>query len=192
MAAARPVRDSDLLDAIEALPHDGFSGTAWRVVREGRDPTACARSGGRWDDGTFDVLYTSLAADGAIGEMYFHASRGQPVMPSRVRYHLHELRVKIESCVRLVPIEVLASLGYNIGAFGQMAYAEREQEYPRTQDIAEAAHFHGRQGLLVPSARSEHCNLILLCEQAVPEAVQRVRDHGPIDWDAWRKNPLGY
>lgn len=192
MAAARPVRDSHLLDAVEALPHGPFSGVARRAVRNGRDPIQCSAAGGRWDDRTFEVLYTSLKADGAVSEMYFHLSRGQPVIPSLVRYRLYELRITLTSCARIESLDVLASIGFRTSVFGQLAYAERQQEYPRTQEIAEAAHFHGRDGLLVPSARSEHPNLVVFCGPARPEAIEIVSDHGEIDWSRWRRWPSGH
>jgi hypothetical protein len=107
-------------------------------------------------------------------------------MPSQVRYGLHELRVTLDACVRIASLEVLASLGLKTNAFGQLSYSERQLEYPRTQEIAEAAHFHGRDGLFVPSARSVHPNLVVFCGVAGPEAVEVVRDHGIVDWTAWR------
>ncbi len=186
------MRDSGLLDAVEALPGGPFEGCAWRVVRDGRDPTQCSANGGRWDDGTFDVLYTSTGADGAIGEMYFHVSRGQPVIPSLVRYRLYELAISLASCVEIARLDTLAALGLKTSAFGRLSYEERAGEYPRTQEIGEAAHFHGRGGLLVPSARSDHTNLVIFCDSAGPEAVEIVRDCGEIDWSLWRKGPLGY
>jgi RES domain-containing protein len=192
MATSRSPRDNRLLDALDALPGTSFSGTCWRVTREGRDPIQCSAVGGRWDDRTFDVLYTSTKADGAIAELYFHVSRGQPVIPSRVRYHLHELTVSLASCLKLVPLDTLQALGLRTAGFGQLSYFEREQEYPRTQEIAEVAYFLGRDGLIVPSARSAHDNLIVFCEPAGPAAIEVVRNHGPIVWEDWRKTPLGY
>jgi len=192
MAISRRARDNRLLDALEALPDGPFEGRAWRVVRDGRDPTQCSANGGRWDDGTFDVLYTSTGADGAIGEMYFHVSRGQPVIPSLVRYRLYELAISLASCVEIAGLDTLAALGLKTSAFGRLSYEERAGEYPRTQEIGEAAHFHGRGGLLVPSARSDHTNLVIFCDSAGPEAVEIVRDCGEIDWSLWRKGPLGY
>lgn len=186
MSAARSPRDNRLLDGVEALPPEPWTGTAWRVVREGCNPTQCSAVGGRWDDRSFEVLYTSTHQDGAQAEAYFHLSRGQPVIPSRVRYGLHELRVSLEACVQIASLDVLAGLGLKTSVFGQLCYSERQLEYPRTQEIAEAAHFHGRDGLLVPSARSPHMNLVVFCAVAGPEAVEAVQDHGTVDWDAWR------
>ena len=185
----RRVRDSGLLDAVEGLPVAPYEGVAWRVVGDGRDPLQCSAVGGRWDDRSFDVLYTSTAADGAMAEMYFHLSRGQPVMPSLREYRLFALEVRLDECVRVASLE---ALGLAAGAFGKLSYAEREREYPRTQDIAEAAHFHDRHGMLVPSARCEHANLVVFCDRAGAEAVTVARDHGLVSWANWKKKPFGF
>lgn len=192
MATSRRARDSSLLDTVEALPFGPLDRHAWRVVREGRDPTQCSASGGRWDDGTFDVLYTATTADGALAEMYFHLSKGQPVFPSRVAYRLFELEIVVASCVTIADMDALEALGVKTGTFGRLSYEERQGEYPRTQEVGEASHFHGRDGLLVPSARSDHPNLVILCDRAGPAAVDTVRDHGIVDWSRWRKTPFGY
>lgn len=143
------------------------------------------------DDGTFDVLYTSTMADGALAEMYFHLGRGQPVFPSRVAYRLFKLEIALAACVTIVDVGALEALGVKTGTFGRLSYEERQGEYPRTQEVGEASHFHGRDGLLVPSARSSHLNLVVLCDRAGPAAVEVVRDHGVIDWASWRKQPFG-
>ena len=192
MSGIRSARDNSLLDALESLLPSPFEDTAWRVVRDGRDPMLCSAVGGRWDDRTFDVLYTSTRADGAIAEMYFHVTRGQPVIPSLVHYRLYELRVSLSSCLRIYSLAELSSLGLQTASYGQLSYDEREHEYPRTQEIAEAAHFIGRDGMVVPSARSEWPNMIVFCDPAGPDSAQVVKDHGLIEWNQWRKTPLGY
>ena len=190
--AARRARDSRLVDAVELLPVAPYAGSIWRIVGDGRDPLRCSRAGGRWDDRTFDVLYTATAADGAAEEMYFHLGRGQPVFPSLLRYRLFELEATIKDCVQIKSLEELDALGLAIASFGRMSYVDREKEYPRSQDIAEAANFHERQGLIVPSARSKHLNIIVFCERAGTTAVDIVKDHGIVDWGRWRKKPFGY
>jgi hypothetical protein len=47
---------------------DPFTGPVWRAVREERDPSVGTPSSSRWCNGNFDVLYTSLEADGAVAE----------------------------------------------------------------------------------------------------------------------------
>ena len=54
-------RDHSLIDALEALNTRSFEGRLWRVTRDERDPTLFFAGGNRWDDGTFEVLYTSLS-----------------------------------------------------------------------------------------------------------------------------------
>ena len=189
---ARPARDNNLLDAVEALPGEPFAGTVYRVIRDGRDPIQCSAVGGRWDDRTFDVLYTSSGADGAVSEMYYHLSRGLPVIPSKIVYRLYELRVTLNGCIRIASLDQLAALGLKTAIFGHLSYFERPQEYPRTQEIAEAAHFLGRDGMVVPSARSDYPNVVMFCEPAGPAAVEIVRNRNIIVWDEWRREPLGF
>jgi len=179
----RPVRDPRLLDALEALEREPYSGTVWRSVREGRDPLACWRSGGRWDDGAFDVLYTSETRQAAIDERRFHLYRGQPIVPSRVRYELFELRVSLEAVMRFGTLDRLAALGLDIRSYGKLSWAERAQEYPRSQEIAEACAFLGADGILAPGARTPGANnLVVFCEQDTRIEKEIVRNHGIVDF----------
>ena len=191
MARTSKRRDLALIDAIEAIAPTPFSGTVWRVVREGRDPLEGRASGGRWDDGTFDVLYTSLEREGALAEMYFHLRRGQPIFPSRVRYELHELNLSLDKALKLLDLAALGSLGVTPEAFGRLSYEERVAEYPRTQDIAEVAHFLEFDGLLVPSARRECLNAIVFCDRCPPSQREVLASQGVIDWTAWEKSSRG-
>jgi hypothetical protein len=190
---ARPTkrRDNQLIDAIEAIPPTPFTGTVWRVVREGRDPLDCSRSGGRWDDGSFDVLYTSLEREGALAEMYFHLKRGQPIFPTRVRFELCELSLAMDAALKLLNLEDLARLGVASEAYGRLSYQEKVAEYPRTQDIAEVAHFLEFDGLLVPSARWQCLNAVVFCERCPPDQREILKSHGIIDWAAWEKTSSG-
>ena len=189
MAVIRRRRDNALLDAIEAHAPTIFDGTLWRVVRDGRSPVTCSRSGGRWDDGTFDVLYTSQEADGALAEMHFHLGRGQPVFPSKVRYHLHEIQATLNKALKLLDLAVLTALGLDTARYGQLSYQDKAGEYPRSQDIGEAAYFLEFDGLIVPSARWQCHNVILFCDRVPPAAIEERTDHGLIDWSDWaRKN----
>ncbi len=186
-------RDIRLIDDLESLPVCPFDGRLWRVVREGRDRCLCSAAGNRWDDGTFDVLYTAMARDGAIAEMYFHLKRGQPVFPSKIRYTLHELQMRIDGVLDLSEINDLAGLGLDIDRFGQLSYQDRQGEYPRCQEIAEVANFIGSSepgdvsGILVPNARWDCSNLVVFCGHAGPAAVGEVQNHGVVDWRDWER-----
>jgi RES domain-containing protein len=182
-----PRRDSKLIDALDDLSPTPLKGTLWRVVREGRDPCSCSASGGRWDDATFNVLYTAEHRDGALAEMYFHLLRGQPVFPSRVAYRLHELAVDLPGVLDLTDLVRLAALGVDVARFGQLSYQERQSEYPRTQEVAEVAYFLDHAGIVVPSARWNCRNVIIFCDRTAPAAFEAVKDHGLIDWRQWAK-----
>ncbi|MEQ1954283.1 RES family NAD+ phosphorylase [Mesorhizobium sp. CN2-181] len=180
----RGPRDIGLIDALDGRSGKSLDEIVWRVAREGRDPTDCSASGGRWDDTTFEVLYTSRTREGALAEMLFHLRAGQPVVPSKLRFGLHELRVRLRNVLDLSSLQALEALGLDTSRYGRMSYFERVAEYPRTQEIAEVAHFHGYDGLLVPSARSGAINLIVFCARVDPDQVEAIGDHGTVDWNS--------
>lgn len=116
--------------------------------------------------------------------MLFHLRAGQPFVPSKLRFVLHEVKVRLHNVLDLSSQADLDALGVDRAKLGELSYVERAIEYPRTQDIAEVAHFHGHDGLLVPSARSQATNLIVFCERADPDQMEPVRSHGVVDWNA--------
>ena len=177
----RRIRDQRLLDALESAEQSPYEGIVWRSVKQGRDPLTCWRSGGRWDDGTLDVLYTSEDRDTAIAERRYHLYQGQPIPPSNVSYELFELKVSLEAVVRFPDLEILASTGLDPAHYGRMSYLQRQTEYPGSQQIAEACAFLGADGLLAPSARhTPSKNLIVFCEQDTRMSKEIVRTHGII------------
>lgn len=181
-------RDSHLLDALESLPVVPVERVVWRVVREGRDPCRCSAAGNRWDDGHFDVLYTSCTRGGAVAEMHYHLSRGQPVFPSKLRYSLHQIRVSLDGVYDLSSPQTLRDLGVDMDRFGQLSYADRKSEYLSNQQVADAAHFLGSiepgdaSGILVPNARYDCPNLVIFCSHTMPGDFEAIADHGLVDW----------
>lgn len=171
MPGKHPPRPSKIIDALDAKDRLQFSGRVWRTVREGHDVLRGARSGGRWDDGTFDVLYTSLTKEGSIAERLFHLSKGQPVIPSIPKYFAYELEVSLLSVLDLSNLSEIEALGVDVTKFGALSYVERPQEYPSTQQITEIAHFLEFDGVLVPSARSQARNLVIFTERIEPSSL---------------------
>ena len=180
---SHPIRDNALLDAIERLPQKPYSGTVWRSVGMGRTPTDCWRSGGRWDDRTFDVLYTSETSEGAIKERRFHLFMGQPIPPSRLNYELYELTVQLERVIDISTLTALEAIGMSTGDYGRASYTDKEQEYPPSHAIAEACFFLGADGILVPSARHDSFNLVVFCEQDTSIVLEIAKNHGVIRWE---------
>ena len=173
------LRDIELIDAIEALPTEAFASDVFRLVRDGRHPTDCWHPKGRWDDGEFDVLYTSTSARGATEEVRYHLSQ-QPFVPDYLSYRLFRIPVENVEVINLLDHSRLKSLGVDLTAWGKSDYVSRGEEYVRTQEIAAVATFHERDGLLVPSARSEDANLVILTQSCVDRHCGEPEDLGVV------------
>jgi hypothetical protein len=177
MPGARGLHDRDLLDALEVLGSEPFSGAAWRTTWATRDPLVGSTAGGRWHpENSFEALYTSTDPDGALAEVYFHLSRSPVFSSAHVR--LHRLRVETRRTLRL-DMEILSSLGVEAARYSAMDYA-------RTREIGAAAHFLECDSLLVPSPRWPCLNLVLFLDRLNPDglAVEAVRE---VNWPAWRE-----
>ncbi len=121
-------------------------------------------------------------------EMHFHLMRGQPVFPSGMKFNLFGLQVTLNRSLKLADLGELARLGVDVSNYGSTEYARRVEEYSRTQEIGEAAHFLDFDGLVVPSARWQCQNVILFTDRVPPDALSIVHDEGQIDWTAWRRS----
>lgn len=179
MPRERLARDHRLLDALGKLSPEPYEGTAWRVVHDKRDPLQPSSARSRWSPGDMDVLYTSLEADGARAEVYFHLSR-QPVFPSQLRCLLYKLTVETKETLRFVDVEAMAALGVEKDRYHEVLPS-------RTQEIADAALFMGFDGLIVPSARWKCHNLVLFTDKICFEDIE-AHEIEEVDWEEWRSN----
>ena len=184
MAAARRARDITLLDALESLAPEAFEGDAWRIVRRDRDPLLGYPAGARWDPpDAFDVIYTALDPDGARAEVFFHLNRA-PVFPSRTVYLLHTIRVRTRRTLRLADLGKLARLDVEIDRYDEVDYRVIPT---RTQEIGDAAHFLGFDGLIVPNARYDCANLVLFVDRININEDLCIHESVAVDWNDWRR-----
>jgi RES domain-containing protein len=174
----RRARDPALLDALDAHRGVSFEGEVWRIVREERDVLQGYPAGGRWDPGRFDVLYTSLAREGALEEIHFHLSR-QPVFPTQVRSVLHRIDVRTRRTLRLADFAAISELGVSGEAYTGLAYG-------RTQEIGDAAAFLGFDGIIAPSARWPCQNLVIFTDRFGLDDLHVIESE-PVDWKVWRE-----
>jgi hypothetical protein len=171
------IHDRGILDALEALRPEPFRGTVWRVTRKGREPLQGAVAHGRWSrSDEFEVLYTSLEREGALAEIGYRLSL-EPVWPSRIEHEIHATAVEAKRTLRFADTTDLAPLGIDAARY-------RTFEYAATQAIAAAAQFLEFDGLIVPNARFDCGNLVLLIERAPGLTLIESQ---PVDWEAWRK-----
>jgi hypothetical protein len=171
------VHDRTILDALESLEFQSIEKVVWRVARRGRDPLRGAVANGRWNAvGEFEVLYSSLAAEGALAEVGHRLSL-EPVWPSRIEHEIHTLRTKAERVLVFSELQQLEKLGVNTAKFGSF-------EYAATQAIAAAAHFLEFDALVVPSARYNGSNLVTFLDRlrTPPELINT----DLVNWAAWR------
>jgi len=180
----RQPRPKALLDAIEAEASRQFAGIVWRVVTDGFDPLRAGRAGGRWDDGTFDVLYTSSERDGALAEAWFHVARGQPIIPSKPRKRLFQIEATLGRVLDLSADGKLAALGINMATYGRLTYIQRVDEYPTLQQVAEIAFFYEYEAIIVPSARWPTSNVVVFTEHTRRSQIAVV-DSEPVDLADW-------
>lgn len=173
-------RNPELLDQLELIEIQPFSGTAWRLVRKGYDVMRCSASGGRWDDKSFDVLYTSLEVEGAKSEVFYHLTHQQPVFPSKLKHELYELSIHLECPLKLASLGEIDRLGIKVGGYSSY------RDYREYQELGEAAYFLEFDGLLVPSARYNSLNAVLFCDRIDIEKQDVVENHGVIDWTEYR------
>ncbi len=160
------------------------------MARAGRDPLLATRPKGRWDDGSFDVLYAALSPDAARAELHFHLKRGQPVFPSALQIHLHELEIDACQVLKFDTLDALLPFGVDVLRYGTLEYARLQIEYSITQQIGEALHFLACDALVVPSARWTEHNLVVLPENMAFGNLRYVKDHGPQDLKAWGRENL--
>jgi (2Fe-2S) ferredoxin len=181
----RKIRDPALLDRLQGLTPQPFSSKIWRMARAGRNPLVATSPKGRWDDGSFEVLYTALSPDAARAEVHFHLTRGQPVFPSQLQIHLHEIEIEARKVFVFQSIAELVPFGVDATQFGGLEYSRLQAEYSVTQQIGEAANFLGCDALVVPNSRWPEQNLVVIPANLGSGKLKHFSDHGPQDLKAW-------
>lgn len=182
MIRARRIHDQTLLDALEALPVEPFNGPVWRTTWASRDPLSGNYSGGRWDPpGEFEVLYTSLAADSSLAEVYYHLSRAPVFSSAQVR--LARLHVSAERTLNLTDQNLLQQLGI-------VDPLANHLDHSISQAIGAAARFLEFQGMLVPSARWPSQNLVLFLDTLDLNHALAVEEQKDVNWPAWREQNM--
>lgn len=173
------IHNRELLDVLQAIEPRPLKGIAWRATWATRDPLVGGTAGGRWHPAdSFEALYTSQEADGALAEMYFHLSRAPVFASSGMR--LFRLRVETGKTLWLTDMKALIRLGIDESRYASL-------DHDRCQELGAAAHFLEFDSLLVPSARWPCQNLILFLDRLEIGAALTVEHASEINWPAWRE-----
>lgn len=123
------------------------------------------------------VLYTSLAADGAMAEMSFHLNQLTP--PPSKPVVLHRLKVRSTKVMSITYAD-FAALKIDSSRFGNL-------DYDRCQIVGDAISFIGCDAMLVPSARCSEQNLVLIYDNFDAGQWPEEIDSEEVDWQNWAR-----
>lgn len=180
MAGSGRRHERAVLDALEAMEAECFSGEVWRVTGRWRDPLRGSTANGRWSPvGESDVLYMSPERDGALAEIGYRLSL-EPVWPSRLQHEIHRIAATTERSLRLPDVGSLAPFGIEPSRYSSF-------DYHATQALAAAARFVEFDSLIVPGARSPALHLVIFLDLILLRGEPSVLQTEEVDWEAWRR-----
>lgn len=147
------VYEQELLASLGALSDEPWEGTVHRHMFGRYPPDRANTRGARWNPPDVAAIYTALERRTAIAEGD-HASAVQPLRP-RARRTLYEIRIALHRVLDLRVATTLEALGVDDAAL-------RSDDHSACRRVGGAVAWLGHDGLLVPSARSDGDNLVVL------------------------------
>jgi RES domain-containing protein len=155
------VYSPDLLDALEQLVPEPWSGVVYRHMFGDNDPALENVRGARWNPRDVPARYVSLEAETAVAEGD-HVMEVQPFRPRIARW-LYEVKIELKSVVDLTDPATLASVGLGLADI-------RSDNHAKCRAVGGGVAWLGHDGLLVPSARIEGTNLVIYGANVDPHA----------------------
>jgi RES domain-containing protein len=150
------IHDPELLDAIEDLGADVLEDiTVWRHMFNDNPPELSNTRGARWNPPGLAAIYTSLERETAIAEGQ-HAIDSQPLRP-RARRFVYELRVTAAKVLRITEAD-FSTLGLEPADL-------HSADFTACQRLAAHAAFLEYDAIVVPSARADGSNLVILVNE---------------------------
>lgn len=172
------IHDIEIVDTLDSMKPDEYSGSIWRTTWQGRSPLLGGTGGGRWSpSGGFETLYTSFEKDTSISELHYHLSQAPVFSSSNVE--IWELVIHKLQILDLTTNSALKKLQID-------ARNHRKDQLFRCQQIGGAAYFLGHQGILVPSYRRPGINCVIFSERLDIDQLEE-KSSKPINWPAWIK-----
>lgn len=155
------IHPPELLDALEKLPAEPLRTRAWRHMFGGYPPERENTLGARWNPRGIPAIYLSLSRAGAIAEGD-HAIAVQP-RPTKAPRVVYEIEIELAAVTDLRPPDRLALVGLDEHAVGG-------DDHSMCQQVGGAVAWLARDGLLVPSARSDAANVVIFATNRPPDA----------------------
>lgn len=159
---------SHITTAIDALPRTGISGDAFRhqaVQWSYSQPGAGARTiGGRWNPpNSFATLYLGLSVEVVQAEFHRLAERAGRSPADFLPRNLLRYKIRLDAMLDLRDASALEALGLT-------AEHLRSNDPALCQEIGEAAHHLGREGILAPSAAGSGHVVAVFLERLLPDS----------------------
>jgi RES domain-containing protein len=146
-----------LLDRIEQLGTQPFEGRVWRHMFNDHPPELANTRGARWNPPGVAAIYTSLTPATALAEAQ-HAIDIQPLRLRPRRRVLYELAIALDAVVDLTD-----------DRFTRLGMTERDlsaDDFAACQRVGAALAWLGHDGMIVPSARADGGNVVILVDSA--------------------------
>lgn len=168
--------------AIDALPHAGVSSPAFRhqaVEWSYSQPGAGARTvGGRWNPpNSFATLYLGVSVETVQAEFLRLAEKAGRHPADFLPRHLLHYEIKLEAILDLTDEAALEALDLTPEHI-------RSDDPTRCQEIGEAAHHLGREGILAPSATGSGQIVAVFMERLLPDSEVKL-----VSTSIWDKLP---
>lgn len=166
------IHDPELLDAIEQLGADVLEDiTVWRHMFNDNPPELSNTRGARWNPPGLAAIYTSLERETAIAEGQ-HAIDSQPLRP-RARRFIYEMRVSAAKVLRITEAD-FPTLGLEPADL-------LSADFTPCQRVAAHAAFLEYDAIVVPSARADGSNLVILVNELAADGRFERIDVGQIE-----------
>jgi RES domain-containing protein len=161
------VHDPALLDALERFDGRPWIGAVHRHVLGTNPPDRANVRGGRWNPPGVSALYVSL--DRATAEAEGSRILEVQSVPPRVNRSIYELNITLENAIELSTAADLAAVGLSEDDL-------RGDDFEACQRVGGAVAWIGHDGLLVPSARLDGGqNLVIFTANLGPESDLQVQ-----------------
>ncbi len=171
--------DRELLALIDALDPAELAVEAFRHLASDRNPLSGVGArihGGRWNPpDSFSTLYLALERETTAREFYRLAARQGRTPTDFLPRRLYSYEVRLGAVLDLRPDETRASLGLT-----DIELAATDAT--RCQQIGEAAHYLGLEGVVAPSATGAGIVLAVYFDRLAAES--RVTPLGDELWEA--------
>jgi RES domain-containing protein len=162
---------ASLVQRVEAAPLVGFHDLAYRHVSVGTDPLSgvgARINGGRWNPpDSYSTLYFGLGEETVFAEWARAAARQGLAPEDFLPRNLHTVNLDIDELLDLRTPDAREAVGLT------EAMMEAEDQ-SACQEVGNAAHYLGREGLIVPSATGVGLVIALFNENLGPNSSIRL------------------